>query len=98
MNERTDTIRINYRGRGFIGEIYIHVMEYFPIPVTHMKRLMKICQMSNLPEEYYLGEFMEILNHLQEHSAFFSHRKAKMIQDDIKVLQERLDRIGGKRS
>lgn len=95
MNDTTGTILITYRGRGFTGEICIHSMEYFPIPVTHMKRLMKICQMGDAPEDIYLRELMEDLLYLQGHSAFFSHRRSKQLMDDIKVLQERLDRIGG---
>ena len=95
MNESNGTIHIYYRGRGFSGIICIHSMEYFPIPVTHMKSLMKICQMGEFSEDIYLNQFMEDLKYLQEHSVFFSHRKSKMLQDDIKVLQERLDRIGG---
>lgn len=97
MNDINDIILIYYRGRGFSGNICIHSMEYFPIPVTHMKRLMKICQMGEFPENVYLDQFMEVLNYLQKHSAFFSHRKVKILLDDIKVIQERLDRIGGRR-
>lgn len=90
---------INYSGPGFRGRFHItNTLEYFPIPATNLKKIIKICQMSTRPEEEYLVAFIEILEHLQEHSAFLSHRKCKMIQDDIKVLQERLDRIGGKRS
>lgn len=91
-----ESIIINYGGRGFAGKLWIHPLEFFPVPVTHMKRLMKICQMGSCCEERYLIQFMASLKTLQEHSAFFSHRKAKMLQDDIKIIQERLDRIGGK--
>lgn len=97
MNDIIGTIYIAYSGCGFKGEIIIHSMEYFPIPVTHMKRLIKICQMSSCCEEIYLHQFMEDLKYLQEHSGFFSHRKAKMLQDNIKIVQERLDKLGGRR-
>lgn len=87
---------IYYSGPCFTGEFNItNTLEFFPVPATNMKKIIKICQMSTLPEEYYLIEFLEILKHLQEHSAFFSHRKHKMLQDDIKVVQDRLDKIGG---
>ena len=95
MNDTTGIIYITYRGRGFTGEITIHPMEYFPIPVTHMKRLIKICQMGDAPEDIYLRELMEDLIYLQEHSAFFSSRRSKQLMEDIEILQERLDRIGG---
>lgn len=95
MHNTSGIIYITYRGRGFTGEITIHSMEYFPIPVSHMKRLLKICQMGDAPEDIYLCELMEDLLYLQGHSAFFSHRKAKQLMDNINILQERLDRIGG---
>lgn len=93
MNKPIYTININYGGYGFTGKLWIDPLEYFPIPVTHMNRLMKICQLGTCPEEEYLEQFMRALEELQEHSAFFSHRKHKMILDDIEVLQKRLDRI-----
>lgn len=91
-----DSCLIYYSGPCFTGEFNItSTLEFFPVPATNMKKIIKICQMSTLPEYYYLNEFLEILMYLQEHSAFFSHRKHKMILDDIKVVQERLDKIGG---
>lgn len=96
MNDTDFVILIQYGGRGFEGEILIHPLEYFPIPVTHMKRLIKICQLSNMSEDIHLIQIMTSLKTLQEHSAFFSHRKAKMLLDDIEIVRERLDKIGGK--
>lgn len=85
---------IKYSGPGFTGELNItNTLEFFPITPTNLKKIIKICQMSTRPEEEYLVEFMEILKYLETHSAFLSHRRNKMIHDDIKVLQERLDRI-----
>lgn len=87
---------IKYSGPGFTGEFNItNTLEFFPVPATNLKKIIKICQMSTRPEEDYLIAFMVILIYLKDHSAFSSHRRNKMIYDDIKILQERLDRIGG---
>lgn len=90
-------IYIRYGGKGFSGELWIAPLFFFPIPVTHMKRLMKMCQFAIRPEEQYLREIMEALETLRIQSGSFSHKRANMILNDIKVVQERLDKIGGRR-
>ena len=95
MTKKYYPIFIQYSGHGFSGELLITSVEFFPIPVNHMRQLMKICQMGSCSEDIYLIQIMEDLEYIQEHSAFFSHRAIKMLQNDIKLVRERLDKIGG---
>lgn len=89
---------IEYGGRGFKGELTINTLEFFPIPINRMAKLIKICQMSSCCEEIYLLQFKAALKTLQKHSAFFSHRKNKLIQADLNFIEFRLNCIGGRQS
>lgn len=87
-------ISISYRGRGFTGILKLDLISFFPITSSQMKRLIKICQIAEFPEEHYIREFLGALEYLHVHS--YSTPAKKRLRSNMKLCNDRLNFLGYK--